>query len=161
MLNSVLVLAFIPLFKFTVYPVLSKIGIRRPLQKMAIGGMSVAIAFLLSAWVEFKIESSPEKSVNILWLVPQLVALSVGEVMFSVPGYEFSYQQAPERLQTIVQGIWISTISFGNVFLLIIVKLSLFKSQAYEFILFASIMIVAMLIFMYLSYKFKSRRIVK
>lgn len=161
MLNSVLVLTFIPLFKFTVYPWLSKIGIRRPLQKMAIGGMTVAIAFLLSAWVEFKIESSSEKSVNILWLVPQLVALSVGEVMFSVPGYEFSYEIAPQSMKSIVQAIWISTISFGNLFLLVIVKLSLFKSLAYEFILFASIMIIAMLIFMYLAYKFRSRGILK
>lgn len=161
MLNSVLVLVFIPLFNFTVYPLLGKIGIRRPLQKMATGGMTVAIAFLLSAWIEFKIESSPEKSVNILWLVPQLVALSVGEVMFCVPGYEFSYEQAPESMKSIVQAIWISTVSFGNLFLLFIVKLSLFKSQAHEFILFAAIMIVAMLIFIYLACKFKSRGIVK
>lgn len=161
MLNSVLVLAFIPLFKFTVYPLLSTIGIRRPLQKMAIGGMSVAIAFLVSAWVEFKIESSPEKSVNILWLVPQLVALSVGEVMFCVPGFEFAYDVAPESMKSIVQALWISTVSFGNLLLLIIVKLSLFKSQAHEFIFFAAIMIVAMLVFMYLAYRFKSRQIVK
>lgn len=158
MLNSVLVLTFIPLFKFTLYPLISNVGIRRPLQKMATGGMAVAIAFLLSAWVEFKIESAPDKSVNILWLVPQLVALSIGEVMFCVPGYEFSYEIAPEKMKSIVQAMWISTVSFGNLFLLVIVKLSLFKSQAYEFILFAAIMIVAMLVFIYFAHQFKPRR---
>lgn len=161
MLNSVLVLTFIPLFKFTVYPLLSKIGIRRPLQKMAIGGMAVAVAFLLSAWIEFKIESSPVKSVSILWLVPQLVALSVGEVMFCVPGYEFSYEIAPEKMKSIVQAMWISTVAFGNLLLLVIVKLSLFKSLAHEFILFAAIMTLAMLVFIYFAHKFKCRQTVQ
>lgn len=158
MLNSVLVLVFIPFFKVVVYPLLSHIGLRQPLQKMAIGGMSVAIAFSITAWVELKIETSLEKSVNILWLAPQLIALSIGEVMFCVPGYEFSYEQAPESMKSIVQALWISTTSFGNLFLLIIVKLSLFESQAHEFLFFAAIMIVAMLIFMYLARDFKYKR---
>lgn len=156
-LNSVLVLVFIPLFNVVVYPLLRKVGIRQLLQKMATGGILVVIAFLLAAWVELKIEAAPAKSINMLWLVPQLVALSIGEVMFCVPGYEFSYEQAPESMKSIVQALWISTVSFGNLFLLIIVKLSLFQSQAYEFLFFAAIMFVAMLIFIYLSHKFHSK----
>lgn len=125
---------------------------------MACGGILVASAFLISALVEFEIESSPEKSISILWLVPQLVALSIGEVMFCIPGYEFSYEQAPDSMKSIVQAIWISTVSFGNLYLLIIVKLSLFTSQAYEFLFFAGLMCVAMLIFIVLAYKFKPRK---
>lgn len=154
-LNSVLVMVFIPLFNVIVYPLLLKIGIRSSLQKMATGGILIVIAFLLSAWVEHKIDSSEEKSVIILWLVPQLITLSIAEVMFCIPGYEFAYDQAPASMKSIVQALWISTISIGNLFLLIIVKLSLFNSQVNEFLFFAGIMLMSMLVFIYLSQKFK------
>lgn len=56
LLNPLLILVFIPLFDCTVYPILSKFGLRRPLQKLATGGILAGIAFLISGIVELKLE---------------------------------------------------------------------------------------------------------
>ena len=54
--NPLLILTFIPLYELLFYPLLSLIGIRRPLQKMALGGIFAGIAFLCSMLVEITIE---------------------------------------------------------------------------------------------------------
>ncbi|GAB0094459.1 peptide transporter family 1-like [Sergentomyia squamirostris] len=56
-INPLLILAFIPLFNYVIYPVLSKIGIKRPLQKLTIGGILAAVAFMISGCIELKLES--------------------------------------------------------------------------------------------------------
>lgn len=55
-INPFLILVFIPLYEVLFYPILSKIGIRRPLQKLTLGGTYAGIAFLLSAGVELALE---------------------------------------------------------------------------------------------------------
>lgn len=54
-INPLLVLLFIPFFEIVVYPTLAKIGIRKPLQKISLGGFLAALAFVLSAAVQNKI----------------------------------------------------------------------------------------------------------
>lgn len=57
-INPLLILVFIPLYDWLFYPMLSKIGIRRPLQKLTLGGIFAGIAFIASALVEMQLESS-------------------------------------------------------------------------------------------------------
>jgi len=38
------------------YPLLSKIGVRRPLQKLTLGGILAGVAFLCSGIVELQLE---------------------------------------------------------------------------------------------------------
>lgn len=67
-INPLLILAFIPLFDYVIYPLIARIGIRRPLQKLTIGLLLAAVGFFLSAVVEMHLEkmdptaypSSPE-----------------------------------------------------------------------------------------------------
>lgn len=86
MLGSILLLVMIPLFDTVVYPVLRKFGIRRPLQKMVIGGVLTAISFVLTAIVQFQIEASPKNTVHMLWQLPQYFCLTAGEIMFQLIG---------------------------------------------------------------------------
>lgn len=157
MINSLFILILIPFFDVVVYPLLNKIGLRQPVRRMAFGGILAAVAFLISALVQFKIESSPEKTVNMLWLVPQYVVITMGEVMFSITGYALTYEHAPNSMKSVVQSIWHSTSMFGNLILLFIVKFTFFKSQAHEFLLFAAIMVIDMGIFMALARQFPYR----
>ncbi|XP_018793021.1 PREDICTED: peptide transporter family 1 isoform X1 [Bactrocera latifrons] len=53
--NPLLILGMIPLFTYVLYPILAKVGIKRPLQKLTLGGLLAAIAFLLSAALEVKL----------------------------------------------------------------------------------------------------------
>jgi len=54
-MNPLFVLLFIPVFETVVYPLLAKIGIKTPLQKISLGGFLAALAFVLSAVVQNKI----------------------------------------------------------------------------------------------------------
>lgn len=156
-INPVLVLILIPLFEVVINPILSKIGLGRQLPRMAIGGVLAAISFLFAAFVQFKIETSPPNSVSILWLLPQYVVITIGETMLSPTGLAFSYEQAPQRMKSVVQGFWQLTVAFGNLITMIfIANFKLFDSLTYEFVLFAGLMIIDVLIFMILAYYYKS-----
>lgn len=54
-INPIIIMLFIPLFEIVVYPILAKLHIRKPLQKITIGGFLAALAFVLSALVQNKI----------------------------------------------------------------------------------------------------------
>jgi solute carrier family 15 oligopeptide transporter 1 len=58
LINPLLILVFIPLFDCAVYPILSKFGLRRPLQKLATGGILAGIAFMISGFVELELEKT-------------------------------------------------------------------------------------------------------
>lgn len=58
LINPLLILVFIPLFDCAVYPILSKFGLRRPLQKLATGGILAGIAFMISGFVELQLEKT-------------------------------------------------------------------------------------------------------
>lgn len=94
-------------------------------------------------------------SMSILWLIPQYVVMTLGEVMFSVTGLEFSYSQAPVTMKSVLQACWLLTVAFGNVIVVIIAEANLFDSQASEFFLFAGLMFVDMVLFMFMAYRYK------
>ncbi|XP_064556405.1 peptide transporter family 1 [Drosophila montana] len=101
------------------------------------------------------VEVTEPNSMNILWLIPQYVVMTLGEVMFSVTGLEFSYAQAPPSMKSVLQACWLLTVAFGNVIVVIIAEAALFDSQASEFFLFAGLMFVDMLLFMFMAYNYK------
>lgn len=101
------------------------------------------------------IEITEPNSMSILWLIPQYVVMTLGEVMFSVTGLEFSYSQAPVTMKSVLQACWLLTVAFGNVIVVIVAELKIFESQANEFFLFAGLMFVDMILFMWLAYRYK------
>lgn len=99
---------------------------------------------------------SEPNSMHMLWLLPQYVIMTLGEVMYSVTGLAFSYAEAPVSMKSVLQSCWLLTVAFGNVIDIIIIGAKGFSSQAHEFFLFAGLMFVDMIIFMYLAYRYKS-----
>lgn len=110
---------------------------------------------------------------SMLWLLPQYIIMTLGEVrfeiqkkdpvleiffqvMYSVTGLQFSYTQAPESMRSVLQGCWQLTVAFGNLITTIIVGASIFKRQTYEFALFAGLMFLDMVIFMWLGIRYKA-----
>lgn len=57
-INPLLILVFIPLYEVIFYPLLNLIGIRRPLQKITLGGILAGVAFLCSMIVEINLEKT-------------------------------------------------------------------------------------------------------
>lgn len=57
-INPFLILLFIPVFDYFVYPALAKVGIKRPLQKLTLGGILAGVAFMISGLVELQLEKT-------------------------------------------------------------------------------------------------------
>lgn len=81
--------------------------------------------------------------------------MTISEIMFSVTGLEFAFTQAPTSMKALMQACWLLTVTFGNIIVVIIAEAKFFKSQANEFFLFAGLMIIVMLIFVYLATKYR------
>lgn len=56
-LNPLLILAFIPIFDQGLYPALEKVGmLKKPLQRLTVGGILAGVAFVISGFLELKLE---------------------------------------------------------------------------------------------------------
>ncbi|XP_070494632.1 peptide transporter family 1-like [Chironomus tepperi] len=124
---------------------------------MKTGGVFVVLAHEKAAnsYEATVVAITDANSVNMLWLVPQYVIMTLGEVMYSVTGLQFSYTQAPESMKSVIQGCWLLTVAVGNLIVTIIVGAQFFSSQTYEFLLFACLMFVDMIVFAWLGIRYK------
>lgn len=84
--------------------------------------------------------------VHIAWQIPQYVLITMGEVMFSITGLEFSYSQAPSNMKSVLQAGWLLTVAFGNVIVLIVAEGAALE-QWKEFILFSGLLLIVFIIF--------------
>ncbi|XP_053624000.1 peptide transporter family 1-like isoform X2 [Plodia interpunctella] len=98
---------------------------------------------------------TPANTVHILWLIPQYVVMTMGEVMFSVTGLEFSFTQAPSSMKSVLQSVWLLTVAVGNLIVVLIVEGNFLDAQWKEFFLFAGLMLVDMLIFATLALRYR------
>ncbi|GFR08779.1 solute carrier family 15 member 2 [Trichonephila clavata] len=95
--------------------------------------------------------SVQSNSIHLFWQIPQYLVITVGEVMFSITGLDFSYSQAPSSLKSIVQAMWLLNNAIGN-FLVIFFKLLEFERYSHEFFMYAGLMTLSMGIFGILAY---------
>ena len=81
--------------------------------------------------------------------------------MFSVTGLEFSFTQAPSSMKSVLQAFWLLTVTFGNIFVVIIAKIKLFETQAGEFFLYSGLMALNIILFIFLAKKYKYRSVIE
>ena len=121
MINPLLIMIFIPLFDQMIYPYLQnrcQVSIA-PLRLMSWGMFLTAIAFTCSGLVDSAIEYHAvhypsQRQVHVMWQLPQITLLAVGEIFLSVTGLEFAYSQSPIRLKAIVTAMYLSTTGIGD-----------------------------------------------
>jgi POT family proton-dependent oligopeptide transporter len=112
--NAIMILAFIPLFQYVIYPAMGRVFTVTPLRKIGIGLVVTGLSFLVSSWIETQIAAGLRPSIG--WQLPAYALLSAGEIMVSITGLEFAYTQAPRHLKAMVQAIYLLSISAGNAF---------------------------------------------
>uniref|UniRef100_A0A183CK51 IgGFc_binding domain-containing protein n=1 Tax=Globodera pallida TaxID=36090 RepID=A0A183CK51_GLOPA len=100
------------------------------------------------------IELVRPNSVNILWQVPQLFVMTVGEILLSVTGLEFSYSQAAPSMKSVVQALWLLTVFFGNIIDIIISHVQI-SDPVEEFFVYAALMFAVIGLFVLLSMRYK------
>ncbi len=112
--NPLLILIYIPLFNYAVYPAFNKIFLLTPLRKISIGLFVTACSFLVPAWVAARIDAG--FTPPIAWQLLAYLLLIAGEVLVSITGLEFSYRQAPKSMKAMMMSFFLATVSAGNLF---------------------------------------------
>jgi dipeptide/tripeptide permease len=153
--NSVLGMILIPIFEHLFYPFLSRVGIKTSLQKMTLGGSFSVVAFIVAALVEFQVELQVEKNViNILWMFPQYLIIVVGEILLYTANLNFAYTEAPASMKSVMLGFMYLSVAGGCLIVVLISGVALYDSQAYEFLFFAGIMFLDVLLFGFLARRY-------
>ncbi len=112
--NPILILLFIPLVNYVLYPMISKVFPLTPLRKIGIGLFLTAGSFAVIVYAQHLIDLGLKPT--IWWQMLAYVILTLGEAMVSITGLEFSYTQAPNSMKSSVMALWLFAIASGNIF---------------------------------------------
>jgi POT family proton-dependent oligopeptide transporter len=112
--NPILILLFIPLFSYGIYPAINRFFPLTPLRKIGIGFLLTSAAFCVTAIIETWIVAGDKPHIG--WQMIAYVIMTAGEVMVSITGLEFSYTQAPLKMKSIVMALFLLSNSAGNLF---------------------------------------------
>ncbi len=112
--NPILIMIFIPIFTYGIYPAINRAFPLTPLRKISMGFFVTMAAFLISAYIEQQIISGLRPS--IVWQFLAYVVITAAEVMVSITCLEFSYTQAPLKLKSVIMSLFLLSVSLGNAF---------------------------------------------
>ncbi len=112
--NPIMIMVFIPIFGFWIYPAIDRVFKLTPIRKIGIGLFLTVPAFLIPAWIETRIAAG--EVVNIGWQLFAYVIITAAEVFVSITCLEFSYTQAPKKMKSVIMACFLMSVSLGNVF---------------------------------------------
>lgn len=157
--NPILILLFIPLFNYVVYPVLDRFFPLTPLRKIGIGLFLTAASFLIPAWIETQIAAGYRP--GFIWQIWAYVVITAAEIMVSITCLEFSYTQAPRKMKSLIMAIFFLSVTLGNAFTSLLNVFiqnpdgtSRISGSSY-YLLFAGVMFAAALLFVGVALYYK------
>ena len=163
--NPFLILVFIPLFNYVIYPFMGRFFKLTALRKISIGLFLTTTSFLLCAWIETRIQAGPPPS--ILWQVASYILLTAAEVMVSITALEFAYTQAPNRMKSVVMSLFLLSVAAGNLVPMIVNFVienpdgsSKLDGVAY-YLMFSALMFIAAVIFSLMAKNFRAETFVQ
>lgn len=153
--NAVSVIILVFVCEYILNPLMTKIYIRTHLHRISVGIAAAAISFILSAIVQFQINSQGAGVIHVSWMVPQYFLLALGEVIVYVQFTQFAYQEAPIQLKSVLQASFSFVIGGGNLIVGLIASTAIFEEVAYELLLFAGFGFIALIAFMIIASKYE------
>ena len=158
--NPILILIFIPLFNYVIFPVINNVIILTPLRKIGFGLFLTVPSFLIIGYIQSLIDIGQTPSIH--WQILAYCIITAAEVMVSITCLEFSYSQAPRTMKSIIMSYFFLSISLGN---LVTAGVNIFIQNpdgslkiegANYFYFFAGIMFITALLFTIFSRYYKT-----
>ncbi|KAJ1566324.1 hypothetical protein HK405_010260, partial [Cladochytrium tenue] len=123
--NPIFIIILAPLFANFVYPFMDKHfpGKFGLLQRMVVGMCLAGVSFLVGAGLQTKVDETCEiqddgscisSSIHIGWQVLMYFIITMGEVLFSISGLNFTYIEVGRRLKSSCAAIWLLYVSIGD-----------------------------------------------
>lgn len=129
-LNPLLVMIFIPLFDRYIYPWCERRGWSiAHLRRISCGMVIIALSFFISGVLETAVEKGSKEAddaedagetdtdsyrVDLWWQIPQIVIITVAEILVSVTGLEFAFAKAPASMKSVVMAAFLLTGCIGD-----------------------------------------------
>jgi proton-dependent oligopeptide transporter, POT family len=158
-INPILILLFIPVFTWGIYPGIEKFGIKvTQLRKIGAGFVLAAIAFCVIAYIQWRLDNGV--ATNIAWQLLAYFIITAAEILISITGLEYAYTQAPPAMKSTIMAFWWLTVSIGNYFVSLInksISQGGFFSQLHGtnyYLFFIGVLVVFTLAYFILSRKF-------
>ncbi|CAI5714611.1 unnamed protein product [Peronospora effusa] len=129
--DSGVILIFIPVFDRLLYPLLTKMGIYPSLlRKIGAGLVFSLLAMLAAGWTEqirknrptvegvssncsAAGEFLPMSMMSVWWQTPQYVLVGVAEILTSISSYDLFYSEVPESMRSVCQALNLLTTTLG------------------------------------------------
>lgn len=160
-INPLLIMLFVPLFSYVVYPALRRIMNLTPLRKIALGMFLTVPSFLLSALIETWLTAG--ETVGVAWQFLAFSIITAAEVLVSITCLEFSYSQAPLRMKSVIMALFLLSVSVGNLFTTAVNFIlqdadgNLTIGQAEYYLFFAGVMGMAATAFLFVAKHYKGK----
>jgi POT family proton-dependent oligopeptide transporter len=156
--NPIFILTMLPLFSYVIYPAIERVFRLTPLRKFGIGLFVTALAFLIVALIQMRIDAHAHP--HIIWQILAFLILTAGEIMVSVTHLEFAYTQAPKKMKSLVMCTYLWAIAFGNLFAAIVNFVienpdEPSKQHASYFFFFVIVMLVTAILFLFFARFYK------
>jgi dipeptide/tripeptide permease len=138
------------------FPILTKVGIKTQLLKIACGFVCVCVAFILAAIIEWKIK---ENNIHMLWLLSQYFIIATSDVFVWVATVNFAYTQAPERMKSVMTSFVYLANAGGSLIVIVVSSSNLVESQMYEYLMYSGLMVINLIVFAFSgkNYEFVDR----
>lgn len=112
--NPILCLVFVFLLDRWGYPAVKRVVKLTSLRKMGFGLFLMVPTFVLTGWIQWQLDAGVK--LNIAWQLIAWCILTLAEVLAYATGLEFFYAQAPKRMKSLVQGLFLLSVTLGNLF---------------------------------------------
>lgn len=155
-LNPLMVMILIPLMN-VIYNFFDKIGIKTtPLRRITMGMFMAAIAFVVVAILQARIDTEGTGKVWFIWQIIPYLLITIAEVLVSITGLEFAYTQAPKKMKSTIMGFWLLSVALGNVFVALLARFGGLPLKDF-FWVFAALMLGAGFLFAIRSFFYTQR----
>jgi len=99
-----------------------------------------------------------QSRISILWEVGAYILITMGELCISVVGLQLAFQEAPERMKSIITGVFLFTVFLGNILAAWFARLYTATSPGNYFGGMTIMIAIVTVIFYFIGRKFDHRR---
>ena len=93
--------------------------------------------------------------IHLGWQLIQIFVLTVSEIMVSISGLSFAFNESPETMKSLTQSMWGLTVAVGNLVVVVVAEARIVNSQIYEYLTFAGLLILGTIVFGVISFFYK------
>ena len=85
----------------------------------------------------------------------QILLMAIAEILVSISGLTFSYEEAPASMKSLMQALWILTTSIGNFIIVIVAEANIGTGLILENIIYIILLVIATVLFFISAHFYK------